>query len=71
MLRKRYGTKQNFIARPGNGDIYSAGCQDTPLSDTFDQFVAPTQMEHINEIDVFGSIQNQVFSKRVLSVPNN
>ena len=47
MFRKKYGT--NLIARPGNGDIHSAGRQDKPLPKAFDQFWAPTQLEHINE----------------------
>ena len=73
---------RNFIARPGNTDIYSAGRQDKLLTQTFNQFVAPTQLQHIDggrnliehkelRISVSGSIRSQVFSKRVLSLPNN
>ena len=49
MFRRKYGTKQNFTARPGNGDIYSAGRQTKPLAKTFDQLVALTQLKHIND----------------------
>ena len=31
MLRGTHGTNQNFIARPGNADTDSTGCQDKPL----------------------------------------
>ena len=33
MFRGTHGTNQNFIARPGNADIHSTGCQDEPLTD--------------------------------------
>ena len=83
MFWKKYGFNQNFIEGIlVNGDIYSAGRQDRPLPKTFDYFVDTTQLEHINErrnfrwqrllrVSVSGSIRNQVFSKRVISVPNN
>ena len=34
MFRGTHGTNQNFIARPGNADIDSTGCQDEPLPQT-------------------------------------
>ena len=49
MFRRKYGTNQNYILRPGNEDIYAAGRQDKSLTKTINQFVAPTQLEHLNE----------------------
>ena len=76
-FRRTYGTTQNFIARPGNADIHPVSRQDKWLPQTFNQFVTPTQLEHINEGRNFGehkklrdcvsgSIGNQVFSERIL-----
>ena len=82
MFGRKYGTNQNFIARPSNAYIYSAGRQDKSLPQTFNQFIAPTQLEHIDggrnfgeqrklRVSVSGSIRNRIFSERVLFVPNN
>ena len=82
LFRREYGTNQNFIARPCNTHIDSAGHQNKPLPQTFNQVIAPTQLEHIDErrnfgqhrklgVSVSGSIRNQNFSERALSVPNN
>ena len=54
MLLRRYGTKQNFIARPDKADIYPAGRQDKSLSKTINQSVALTQLEHIDGGRNFG-----------------
>ena len=82
MFRRTYWTNQNFIARPGNADIYSAGPQDKPLPQTFNQFVTHAQLEYIDEgrnlgehrklrASDTGSIRNQVFSEWLFSVANN
>ena len=54
MFRRKYGTNQNFIARTGNADIYPAGRQDKSFPRTVDQFLAPTQLEHIDDGRNFG-----------------
>ena len=54
MLRRKNGTNQNFIARPGNVQVYSSGRQGKSLPQTFNQFIAPTQLEHIDEGRYFG-----------------
>ena len=80
--RRKYGTNRNLNARPGSGDIYSTGCQDEWFSEPILVFITPSQMENINEfrqfhqhgelrVNVSGGIRNQVFSKGVISVPNN
>ena len=48
MFRRTYGTNQNFIARPGNADVNSAGRRDKPLPQTFNQLVTPAQLEYID-----------------------
>ena len=49
MFRGTHGTNQNFIARPGNGDIDSTGCQDETLPQTLNQLVTSAQLEYIDE----------------------
>ena len=82
MFRGTHGTNQNFIARPGNADDDSTGCQDEPLPQTFNQLVTSAQLEYIDEgrnlgehrkltASVSGSIRNQVLAQRVFSVLNN
>ena len=82
MFRRTYGTNQNFLSRSGNPDIHSAGRQDEPLPQTFNQLVTPAQLEYIDHgrnigedrklrLSVSGSIRNQVLTERVFSVPNN
>ena len=80
MFRRAYGANQNFIARSDDADIHSAGRQDKPLPQTFNQLVTPAQLECIDQgrnlgehrklrVRFSGSFQNQVFSDRVFSVP--
>ena len=82
MFRGTHGTNQNFIARPGNADIDSTGCEDEPFPQTLNQLVTSAQLEYIDEgrnigehkklrVSVSGSIRNQVLMVRALSVPNN
>ena len=82
MLRGTHGTNQNCIARPGNADIDSTGCQDKPLPQTLNQLVTSAQLEYIDEgrnlgehrklkVSVLGSIRNQIFTERVFSVPKS
>ena len=82
MSRRNYGTNQNVIAQPGIAHIYTTGRQNKLFPQMFNQFVTPTQLEHIGEghnfcehrklrISVSGSIRNKVFPERLLSVPDN
>ena len=82
MLRGTQRINPNFIARPGNSNIDSTGCQDKPLPQTLNQLVTSAQLEYIEQgrnlgehkklkVSVSGSIRNQIFSERVFSVPNN
>ena len=48
MIRRTYGTNQNFIARPGNADNNSAGRQNKPLPQTFNQLVTTAHLEYID-----------------------
>ena len=54
MFRRKHGTNQYFIARPGNTHIDPAGRQHKSISKTFNQLIAPTQLEHMNEGRNFG-----------------
>ena len=58
MFRRKYGTNQIFIARPDNADIYPASRRDKSLPQKFNQSVALTQLEHINEGRTFGEHRN-------------
>ena len=82
IFRGTHGTNQSFIARPGNADIDSTGCQDEPLPQTLNQLVTSAQLKYIDKgqnlgehrklrVSVSGSIWNQIFAERVFSVPNN
>ena len=82
MFRGTHGNHQNFIARPGNADIDSTGCQDELLPQTLNQLVTSAQLEYISEgrnlgehrklrVSVSRSIRNQVLTVHVFSVPNN
>ena len=82
LFRGAHGTNQHFIARPGNADIDSIGCQDEPLAQTLNQLVTSAQLKYIDEgrnlgehrklrVSVSGSIRNQILAERVFSVPNN
>ena len=82
MFRGTHGTNQNFIARPGNADIDSTGCQDEPLPQTLNQLVTSAQLKYIDEgrnlsehrklrVSVSGSVRNQIFAERLFSASNN
>ena len=82
VIRRQYGTNQNFILRPSSSDVYPTGFKLKPLPKSLNKLIAPTKLKDIYKgrylsehreltIDVVGGIGDQILIERVLSVPNN